>query len=552
MGSDEPWPPASKRLPSEPIHLPCDRRGGFVTGLAGKAVERPASLRDLLGPGLDADPDGPALMAADTRLTWRALDGMSDRLAANLLGLGMRPGDRAASLMPNRPALVVYYLACFKAGLVATPLNYRYMAPEIDHALDVSRARVLLAHVERDEDLAASELAGKLPLGRITYGAGGTSPTFEELIEGDGKPVLDSLAPPSPSAPAVIFFTSGSTGPPKGVTHTHETLGWMLAIAAAGLELKSDDLLLAGSSLSHVGAFYVSFAALSVGAGTIVARTFDGDELLPLLRDERPTVLSMLPSALFALTRDHGASHEDFASLRLCRAAGDKVSAELERDFTELSGFAIDEAYGMTEVGLVTVSPPSGRIKLGSVGQIVPGVSLSIRSEQGEELSTGSDGRLWIESSAATVGYWDDAAATKAAFRDGWLDSGDVMRVDEDGYYYFYGRKKQIIVHDGSNISPQQIEGVLLEHPSVESAGVIGIHDLVHGENVRAYVTIEEGADRPTSQELIRFARAKVGYKAPEEIFVLAEMPLTASGKVDRAGLMQMAEANLSGAGRGS
>ena len=132
----------------------------------------------------------------------------------------------------------------------------------------------------------------------------------------------------------------------------------MLAIAAAGLELKSDDLLLAGSSLSHVGAFYVSFAALSVGAGTIVARTFDGDELLPLLRDERPTVLSMLPSALFALTRDHGASHEDFASLRLCRAAGDKVSAELERDFTELSGFAIDEAYGMTEVGLVTLSPP--------------------------------------------------------------------------------------------------------------------------------------------------------------------------------------------------
>ena len=126
------------------------------------------------------------------------------------------------------------------------------------------------------------------------------------------------------------------------------------------------------------------------------------------------------------------------------------------------------------------------------------------------------------------------------------------MRVDEDGYYYFCGRKKQIIVHDGSNISPQEIEGVLLEHPSVESAGVIGIQDLVHGENVRAYVTIEEGADRPTSQELIRFARAKVGYKAPEEVLVLAEMPLTASGKVERAGLMQMAEANLSGAGRGS
>ena len=159
----------------------------------------------------------------------------------------------------------------------------------------------------------------------------------------------------------MIFFTSGSTGPPKGVTHTHQTVGWMLAIAAAGLELDAGDRLLAGSSLSHVGAFYVSFAALSVGACTVIARSFDGDELLPLLREGRPTVLSMLPSALFALTRDHGADGQDFASLRLCRAAGDCVSAELEREFTELTGLVIDEAYGLTEVGLASVSPPSRR-----------------------------------------------------------------------------------------------------------------------------------------------------------------------------------------------
>jgi acyl-CoA synthetase (AMP-forming)/AMP-acid ligase II len=119
------------------------------------------------------------------------------------------------------------------------------------------------------------------------------------------------------------------------------------------------------------------------------------------------------------------------------------------------------------------------------------------------------------------------------------------MRVDDDGYFYFRGRKKQIIVHDGSNISPQEIEGVLVEHESVESAAVIGIHDLVHGENVRAYITFKEGADRPTSQELIRFARSKVGYKAPEEIVVLDRMPFTATGKVDRTGLKRMAEANL-------
>jgi len=510
----------------------------------GRALDGPASPSDLLRAGLDAHPDGFALISADKRWTWRALDDLSDRLAVGLLGLGLKRGDRVASLMPNRSELIIHYLACFKAGLVATPLNYRYTAPEIDHALGVSKARALLAHAEREADLGASRLAGLLPVGTISFAAGsGAGPSFEQLVAGPRPPSPPPF--PSPADPAMILFTSGSTGPAKGVTHTYETLGWMLATAAAGLELSPDDLLMAGSSLSHIGAFYVSFAALSVGAGTIVAHTFDGDELLPLLRGDRPTVLSMLPSALFALTRDHGARHDDFASLRLCRAAGDTVSAELEREFTALSGFVIDEAYGLTEVGLVTVSPPSGRIKLGSVGQVVPAVSLSIRNDEGKEVPLGSEGRLWIKTPSATVGYWDDQAATEAAFSDGWLDSGDVMRVDDEGYFCFCGRKKQIIVHDGSNISPQEVEGALLEHPSVASAGAIGIHDLVHGENVRAYITITEGTERPTSQELIRFARARIGYKAPEEIVVLDEMPLTATGKLDRTNLKRMAEANL-------
>ncbi len=505
---------------------------------------------DLLRVGLDGDPDRIALVSAETRWSWRLLDRLSGRLARGLLQLGLKPGDRVASLMPNCPALVVHYLACLKAGLVATPLNYRYMAPEVDHALSISGARALFAHAERDGDLGASQLAGRLPLGRISYEASDRAgPAFEEMTE-EGHPSAPLEVSP-PSAPAVIFFTSGSTGLPKGVTHTHETLGWMFATAAAGLELGPDDLVLAGSSLSHIGAFYVTFSALSAGAAAIVARTFDGDELLPLLREDRPTVLSMLPSALFALTRDHGATHEDFTSLRLCRAAGDKVSAEEEREFTALSGMKIDEAYGMTETGLITVSPPSGQIKPGSVGQAAPGVALSVRSEAGEELPAGSEGRLWIKTRAATVGYWDEPEATKAAFRDGWLDSGDLMRTDDQGYYFFCGRKKQIIVHDGSNICPQEVEDALLEHPGLDSAAVIGIHDPVHGENVRAYITLQLGADRPRRQELIQFARARVGYKAPEEVVVLDQMPHTADGKVDRTAVKQMAEATLT-RGRGS
>jgi long-chain acyl-CoA synthetase len=515
-----------------------------VATYTGAALQQAATPGDLLRVGLDSDPDGLALVSARTRLTWQELDGLSTRLARGYVDLGLEPGDRIASLMPNRFELVVHYLACFRAGLVATPLNYRYTAAEIDHALDVSGARALLAHVERDDDLAASERAAGLSLGRISYGglSAHDRVSFGDLLDGD-RP-WTKFARPEPTAAAVIFFTSGSTGPPKGVTHTHETLGWMFATAAGGLELAPGDLVLAGSSLSHVGAFYVSFGALSTGAGIVVARTYGADELLPLLREDRPTVLSMLPSALFALTRDHDASHHDFSSLRLCRAAGDKVSAELEREFTARSGFVIDEAYGLTETGLVCISPPDS-IRLGSIGRVAPGVSISIRDETGEPVEIGSDGRAWIKTDASCIGYWGNDEATAAAFVDGWLDSGDVMRADPDGYLYFRGRRKQIIVHDGSNISPQEIEGVLLEHPSVESAGVIGIHDLIHGENVRAYITLRAGCERPADLDLIRFARERVGYKAPEEIVVLDEMPRTGTGKVDRTALKRLAESAL-------
>lgn len=508
--------------------------------LAGAPLHAPIRVSHLLGRGLASNPDAVALVSAVTRWTWGELDRASTNLAANLLGLELRPGDRVASLMPNRAALLIHYLACLKAGLVAVPLNYRYMPPEIDHALAISEASILLAHAERDHDLAASTFARRLPRGRISYEASdGRGPRFEELIE--RTPSKIELSMPDPTAPACIFFTSGSTGPAKGVTHSFETLGWMFATIAAAFELTADDVMLPGSSLSHIGGFVFSFSALALGARVIVTRTFDSHELLPLLREDRPTVLCMLPTALLHLVRDGGATADDFTSLRLCRSGADKVPAELEREFTALTGLVIDEGYGMTEVGLSALNPPSGVIKLGSVGRPVPGVALSLRDDNGSEVPTGTEGRVWIKTRSATVGYWNDSAATEAVFRDGWLDSGDLMKADADGYLWFCGRKKQIIVHDGSNICPQEVEEALLEHPAVDNAGVVGVHDLVHGENVRAYVTLKEGAARPTVQELIQFARARVGYKAPEEIEFLDEMPLNPTGKVDRVTLKRMA-----------
>ncbi|HZA66296.1 MAG TPA: class I adenylate-forming enzyme family protein [Geminicoccaceae bacterium] len=515
--------------------------GEIVVPLSGPPLAEPIDVRNILARGLEAKPDEVALASAEGGHTWRELDLASGRLAANMLEIGVRKGDRVASLMPNRNALIIHYLACFKARFVATPLNYRYMPPEIDHALEVSEASILLAHAERDEDLAASKLATRLPLGVIRYGArDGRSPSFEELTRrAPGQPEIPA---PSLSDPAVIFFTSGSTGKPKGVTHSFETLGWVLAAWLKGYDTTAHDVILPGSSISHIGGYGHSLFGLAAGARVLVARTFDGDELLPLLREHRPTILMMLPAALIALVRDHEAKREDFSSVRLCLSGGDKVSAELEREFTDLAGFPIDEIYGMSEIGVSNLNPPSGINKLGSVGPANAGYALSIRDDDGRELPVGGEGRLWVRSPCNMVGYWNRPDATAETIKDGWLDTGDVMRADEDGYLWFCGRKKQIIVHDGSNICPQEVEEALLEHDAVQDAGVVGIHDLVHGENVRAYITLKEGAKQPTSQELIRFARARIGYKAPEEIVVLDAMPLNATGKVDRVALKRMAE----------
>jgi long-chain acyl-CoA synthetase len=519
----------------------------------GAPIDSPAaSLSELLAAGLGDAPGELALVSAEQRISWSELEVASLKLASAYLEMGLAKGDRIASLMPNRIALVIHYLACFKAGLVATPLNYRYTFREIDHALEVSGASALLAHAERGEDLAASELVGDLPLGVISYsdseeGEGSVDAAsgrrFTELLE--AAPTANLVAP-APADPAAIFFTSGSTGPAKGVTHTHETLRWMMASAIDAFGLSAEDVFLPGSSMSHIGSFLWTLSTLSVGGRVIVARSYDAHELLPLLREHKPTVLAMIPAALAALIRDHDLTHDDFASLRLCRAGADKVSTELLGEFAALAGFPIDEGYGMTEVGLATLNPPAGPIKQGSIGPPIGGFSVAIRDEAGESVDeAGTVGRVWLKTRSRMVGYWEAPEATAEILDEGWLDSGDLARADEDGYLWFFGRKKQVIVHDGSNISPLEVEGALTEHPAVALAGVVGVHDLVHGENVRAYVTLRRDAERPSSADLIVFCRDRVGYKAPEEIVVLDEMPLNPTGKIDRVGLKTMAEDHL-------
>lgn len=507
---------------------------------SGPPLERPIRLAEILDFGLNTKADTEALVSAAKRVTWRELDEISDRLAGNYLALGLKSGDRLASLMPNRVDLVVHYLACFKAGLVATPLNYRYMAPEIDYALAVSEAAALIAHEERADDLADSKLVGRLPLGTITFSNDGLGAgrSFADMMTAASSKALD---PPDAAAPALILFTSGSTGRPKGVTMSRESLGWQLASVRESYDIVADDTMLPACSMSHAVAFLCTFAALATGARVAESRSLEPGDELAFIRAARPTILAMMPAALFSLVHAPGATQSDFTALRICGCGGDKVSQELDRAFFELTGLPISEGYGMSETGMTLFNNPAHGRKFNSLGRLCAGFTAALRDDAGHEVAIGEEGRLWVKSPANMVFYWNRPEATAEAIQNGWLDTGDVMRRDTDDFFWFCGRRKQIIVHDGSNISPQEVEGALLEHPAVAAAGAVGIHDLIHGEDVRAYVTLFAGVGRPRDQELIAFARERIGYKAPEEIVFLDDMPLNAAGKTDRVALKQLA-----------
>lgn len=513
----------------------------------GATLPAPTDVTKLLSRGLSLFPDKTALVTEDGSWSWAELETMSNAYAAGLLGLGLKPGDRVASYLPNSTKLFIHYLGAIKAGLVAVPLNYRYTHFEIDHALEVSGAKGIVYDRNRSEIIGATQLVSGLPVKIIADP--GTCPGDDDVA-----PLLKAAPVAFPErdldAPIFMFFTSGSTGAAKGVTHTARTLNWVISSVAKGYAISPADRFMSGSSCSHIGGFMTTLATWVEGAMALSPRVGKPLVQLEMMRKWRPTMVVMLPAALFELERTAQATAEDFASLRFVGSGGDKVPEQLEREFTALTGLPIHEVYGMTEIGLSHVNPSSGLATSGSIGRVSCGYVCEVRNEEGEPVPQGEEGKLWVKFPGTTTGYWNRPEATAEVYdEDGWFDTGDIVRADEEGFFYFCGRKKQIIIHDGSNIFPQEVEEALLKHPAVSSAGVIGIHDTVHGENVRAYICFKPGEERPSTLDLIAFAFDRVGYKAPEEVVVLDDMPINPTGKVDRVSLKKLAASTQGSAG---
>jgi long-chain acyl-CoA synthetase len=492
------------------------------------------ALGDALRRGRAEYPDRPALVVDEQTWSYAQFDEITDRIGAALIRLGVRSGDRVALLFTNCPEIVFCYYACFKIGAIAVPVNFRLKGPEVEYILKHSGARLVIGQSDLVSEMAGVSDGLTAVDERVLAGDASALPgarPFEELLErpatGVTFPTVDE------DAVAVILYTSGTTARPKGVTHTHATLGQQAAIMVACGDVRPEDILGIATPLCHASGFTCQLLpAMQVGATALIIPRPDPERVLRALDRHRATWFLGLPVLCNNLVHCPGSA--DLSALRVVVSGGDAVSPELQRRFQESFGVEITELWGMTEIVPGCMNPIAGKNKVGSIGLPAPGVRVRLVDAVRRDALPGEVGEMLVKSEAVTIGYWDDPEATAAALQDGWLRTGDLAREDEDGYYWFVGRKKELIIRGGSNISPLEVEEVLYQHPAVKEAGVVGVPDATWGEIVHAYVALKEG-DSATEASLKGFLKERIAdYKIPEAITLLPALPKGSTGKIHR------------------
>ena len=483
-------------------------------------------------------PHKPVVICDDQVVSYLALDQSTDALARWLLRKGLEPGDRVALHWCNSIDLVKLYFACFKAGLIAVPVNNRMKASEIAYVLKHSKAKLCFSQPE---------------LAPLSEQVRSECPDLKSIHT--ALPVLDSMQPDiahlpsiSPELVAAILYTSGTTARPKGVMHTHVSLIAQTGMASI-LGLKGNDTLLAATQMVHIAALScVLLSGIACGATVVLLPTFDPAQCLDLIERWRCSFLVVLPAMLRFVVEEQDARPREVRFVRLCLAGGDSVPVTLQEGFRTLFGVPVRELFGMTESAPITCIREHG-LRNGSVGPALDIVDTRVADTTGAALGDNKIGELQVQSPGNCVGYWDDARATAATFADGWLRTGDLVRRDPDGFFWFEGRLKQIIVRGGSNISPQEVEEVLYQHPAVLEAGVVGMPDPVYGEKVIAFVALRDGVISG-ERKLQDFVCSRIAeYKTPERIIFLPNLPKGLTGKVERRALKDLAVSLATGLG---
>jgi long-chain acyl-CoA synthetase len=501
-----------------------------------------------LAASAQATPDAVAVRLGDRALTYGQLDRRVDAAASALQRAGVRPGDRVALLLGNRPAFVEALYAAARAGAVVVPVHTGLTAPEVAHELTDARARAAVVGAAHVEVLEA--LRGRLPdLDAVWVEGPGPAdlrPWEDEVAAGVAAEARADPVEPGDDDLALLAYTSGTAGMPKGAMLTH---GQLLAnhrqLRAAGLGVRPGEVVLAALPLFHIYGLNVALAPTLADGGTVeLLERFDPADSLALVERRRVGVVVGVPPMYVAwLAARAGAGADgprpDLSSVRLATSGAAPLDPELLRRCADELGLDVREGYGLTEAApVVTTTASLPAAVPGSVGEPLEGIELRIVEDDPgapTPVEDGDVGIVHVRGPNVFSGYWEQPEVTAAVLLDGgWLDTGDVGYLDGRGLLHLVDRAKDLVIVSGFNVYPAEVEAVLLSHPAVAQAAVVGVPHPATGEAVRAVVVLHAGASA-TPEELIAHTEGRLArYKRPSTVDLVPALPTLPTGKVRR------------------
>lgn len=485
-------------------------------------------MRDVVGGLLQRrallDPARLALICGNERLTWSTLNELVGKTATMIASAGIRPGDRVAVLMKNGIGFCALYHAVARLGAVLCPINWRLAPAEIDYIVGHSGATLLVHDADLSETVTS--LTGQpacIPIPKSGLGA--------VVARFDSAPPPDR---PAPGDPLLLVYTSGTTGRPKGAVLTQSQMFWASATMACTIDYHRDDVGLIPVPLFHVGGLSFATLFVHIGATAVLMPVWEPDTVLALIEREKINHFFAVAAMLEGLTASPRYPGTKLESLRWVMAGGAPVPVPLIKKLAQRD-VPVIQTYGATETAgpAVVVDAASAERKAGAAGKPFFHTDVRIVDETGCEAPANTAGEIQVRAPHVFEAYWQDAAATRDAFDEDWYKSGDIGRLDEEGYLYVFDRKKDMIVSGGENIYSAEVERVLSAHPDIAEVAVIGVPDAKWGEAVCA-VAVPAGDATPTLDVLQDFARAELArFKLPR-VLILQDTPLprNATGKL--------------------
>ena len=489
-------------------------------------AELSENLASILSKAAERHGDRIAVKLDDVELNYTVVNEGAKRVAGLLKARGVEPGDRVGVMLPNVPFFPPVYYGALRLGCIVVPMNVLLKEREVQYYLEDSGAKLVFAW----HDFADAAEPGANAAGAECVLV--NPDDFAQLVFGQ-EPV-EVIADADAQDTAVILYTSGTTGQPKGAELTHANLKRNAEVAAKLVGLSHEDVALGALPLFHsFGQTCTMNAVVAAGAMMTQLPRFEPVKALEIIQRDKVTIFQGVPTMYNAILHTEGRGDYDTSTLRACMSGGSAMPEELMRNFEEAFDTKILEGYGLSETSPVASFNHLDRErKPGSIGTPIEGVEMKLVDDDGNDTPEGEIGEIVIKGHNVMKGYWQREEATAEAIKDGWFHSGDMGRIDDDGYFFIVDRKKELIIRGGYNVYPREIEEVLYEHPAVQEAAVIGVEDEKMGEEVGAAVVLKKGEDI-SEADLRSFVKDQVAsYKYPRKIWFVDELPKGPTGKI--------------------